>query len=44
MTIHHRFRLLLGAGVLAIACMAGAPGHSPWTQGLIYPSPTSPAG
>lgn len=25
MTIHHRFRLLLGAGVLAIACMAGAP-------------------
>lgn len=25
MTIHHRFRLLLGAGVLAIACMAGVP-------------------
>jgi serine protease Do len=25
MTIHHRFRLLLGAGVLAMACMAGAP-------------------
>jgi serine protease Do len=25
MTIHHRFRLLLGAGLLAIACMAGAP-------------------
>ena len=24
MTIHHRFRLLLGAGVLAMACMAGA--------------------
>jgi serine protease Do len=25
MTIHHRFRLLLGAGVLAMACMAGTP-------------------
>jgi serine protease Do len=25
MTIHHRFRLLLSAGVLALACMAGAP-------------------
>ena len=25
MTIHHRFRLLLGAGVLAVVCMAGAP-------------------
>ena len=25
MTIHHRFRLFIGAGMLAVACMAGAP-------------------
>ena len=25
MTIHHRFRLFIGAGMLAIACVAGAP-------------------
>ncbi len=25
MTIHHRFRLFIGAGVLALACVAGAP-------------------